>query len=404
MLHDDHRHLDPVRLHDVVAAGHAGGRRSAIGEMHGQPLARAGWRSTCMLLVAGCFLPPAAIILMTTPILMPVITAAGFDPIWFGVILTINMELGLITPPVGLNLFVINGIAPGREAAQTILKGALPVHALHGAGDRDPVLLPRDRHLAAQSRVMGVRARPPSGETHLVAAQADTARCAAAGSAARCAAAALGDRCTAGSWRPRMRCAARGDRRPRRPRLPRRQQPEAGGLPRRSRSPGRPGAGARPAHGAVGAGAARRTSTCSSAASRASSTSPSPARRPTRLAAPACTARKIEIGAIHTYLELFGRYFIDLTPHVCADRRADRPTRTATSTPGPTPRTRRRSSRRPPSSDGIVIAQVERARRHGAARRHPRRLGRLRRARRRVRTSSSRCSRATRRRSPRSRC
>ena len=47
-----------------------------------------------MLLVAGCFLPPAAIILMTTPILMPVIKAAGFDPIWFGVILTINMELG----------------------------------------------------------------------------------------------------------------------------------------------------------------------------------------------------------------------------------------------------------------------------------------------------------------------
>ena len=78
-----------------------------------------------MLLVAGCFLPPAAIILMTTPILMPVITAAGFDPIWFGVILTINMELGLITPPVGLNLFVINGITPDVKLT-TILKGALP--------------------------------------------------------------------------------------------------------------------------------------------------------------------------------------------------------------------------------------------------------------------------------------
>jgi TRAP-type C4-dicarboxylate transport system permease large subunit len=78
-----------------------------------------------MLLVAGCFLPPAAIILMTTPILMPVITAAGFDPIWFGVILTINMELGLITPPVGLNLFVINGITPDVSLL-TILKGAFP--------------------------------------------------------------------------------------------------------------------------------------------------------------------------------------------------------------------------------------------------------------------------------------
>ncbi|MDO9143865.1 TRAP transporter large permease [Rhodoferax sp.] len=78
-----------------------------------------------MLLVAGCFLPPAAIILMTTPILMPVITAAGFDPIWFGVVLTINMELGLITPPVGLNLFVINGISPDIKLT-TILKGAVP--------------------------------------------------------------------------------------------------------------------------------------------------------------------------------------------------------------------------------------------------------------------------------------
>ncbi|MEO7246630.1 MAG: TRAP transporter large permease [Rubrivivax sp.] len=78
-----------------------------------------------LLLVAGCFLPPAAIILMTTPILMPVILSAGFDPIWFGVILTINMELGLITPPVGLNLFVINGITPDIKLP-TILRGALP--------------------------------------------------------------------------------------------------------------------------------------------------------------------------------------------------------------------------------------------------------------------------------------
>jgi C4-dicarboxylate transporter, DctM subunit len=78
-----------------------------------------------MLLVAGMFLPPAAIILMTTPILMPVILAAGFDPVWFGVVLTINMELGLITPPVGLNLFVINGISPDVKLP-TILKGALP--------------------------------------------------------------------------------------------------------------------------------------------------------------------------------------------------------------------------------------------------------------------------------------
>ncbi len=77
------------------------------------------------LLIAGLFLPPVAVIIMTAPILLPVITDAGFDPYWFGVILTINMEIGLITPPVGLNLYVINGIAPDIGLA-TILKGALP--------------------------------------------------------------------------------------------------------------------------------------------------------------------------------------------------------------------------------------------------------------------------------------
>jgi C4-dicarboxylate transporter, DctM subunit len=78
-----------------------------------------------LLLVAGCFLPPAAIILMTAPILFPIVTAAGFDPVWFCVILTINMEVGLITPPVGLNLYVINGIAPDVPLKK-ILWGSLP--------------------------------------------------------------------------------------------------------------------------------------------------------------------------------------------------------------------------------------------------------------------------------------
>ncbi|HEX2018389.1 MAG TPA: TRAP transporter large permease [Aurantimonas sp.] len=77
------------------------------------------------LLVAGFFLPPVAVILMTAPILLPIITGAGFDPYWFAVILTINMEIGLITPPVGLNLYVINGIAPDISLGQ-ILRGSLP--------------------------------------------------------------------------------------------------------------------------------------------------------------------------------------------------------------------------------------------------------------------------------------
>ena len=77
------------------------------------------------LIIAGFFLPPVAVILMTAPILLPVITGAGFDPIWFAVVLTINMEIGLISPPVGLNLYVINGIAPDISL-HTILVGSLP--------------------------------------------------------------------------------------------------------------------------------------------------------------------------------------------------------------------------------------------------------------------------------------
>ena len=77
------------------------------------------------LLISGFFLPPVAVILMSAPILLPVIINAGFDPYWFAVILTINMEIGLISPPVGLNLYVINGIAPDIRL-QSILKGAFP--------------------------------------------------------------------------------------------------------------------------------------------------------------------------------------------------------------------------------------------------------------------------------------
>jgi C4-dicarboxylate transporter DctM subunit len=64
------------------------------------------------VVVLGFFLPPVSIILMTAPIILPPLRAASFDLIWFGVIMTIVMEMGLIHPPVGLNLFVIRNIAP----------------------------------------------------------------------------------------------------------------------------------------------------------------------------------------------------------------------------------------------------------------------------------------------------
>jgi tripartite ATP-independent transporter DctM subunit len=77
------------------------------------------------LLVAGFFLPPVAVIVMTSAILLPVIMTLGFDPYWFAIVFTINMEIGLITPPVGLNLYIIKGITPDVSLS-TILRGSVP--------------------------------------------------------------------------------------------------------------------------------------------------------------------------------------------------------------------------------------------------------------------------------------
>ena len=78
-----------------------------------------------LVIVLGFFLPPVSIILMTAPIFLPPLKAAGFDLIWFGVLMTIVMETGLIHPPVGLNIFVIKNIAPDI-ALVDIIWGVLP--------------------------------------------------------------------------------------------------------------------------------------------------------------------------------------------------------------------------------------------------------------------------------------
>jgi len=75
--------------------------------------------------VLGFFLPPVSIILMTAPIILPPLRAADFDLIWFGVIMTIVMEMGLIHPPVGLNIFVIKNIAPDIPLSD-VMWGVIP--------------------------------------------------------------------------------------------------------------------------------------------------------------------------------------------------------------------------------------------------------------------------------------
>jgi len=78
-----------------------------------------------ILIIMGCLLDPMAILVISLPIFFPIIKALGFDPVWFGIIVTINVEIGMITPPVGLNLFILKGAIPG-VTMKDIVKGSLP--------------------------------------------------------------------------------------------------------------------------------------------------------------------------------------------------------------------------------------------------------------------------------------
>lgn len=78
-----------------------------------------------LFFVMGCFLDAMAMIILMVPIVFPVVTALGFDPVWFGVIIVMTVELGLITPPVGMNVYVINSIA-SKVSLTTIFKGVTP--------------------------------------------------------------------------------------------------------------------------------------------------------------------------------------------------------------------------------------------------------------------------------------
>jgi C4-dicarboxylate transporter DctM subunit len=78
-----------------------------------------------MYLVLGCLMDAMAMIILTIPIIFPVITALGFDPVWFGVIIVMTVELGLIHPPVGMNVFVIKTVVQDVNFS-TIFYGVIP--------------------------------------------------------------------------------------------------------------------------------------------------------------------------------------------------------------------------------------------------------------------------------------
>ena len=79
-----------------------------------------------VLLVMGCFMEPISIIMVTIPIFMPITRLLGFDPIWFGTIMLLNMQMATISPPFGMILFVMKGVAPPHITMGDIYKAAYP--------------------------------------------------------------------------------------------------------------------------------------------------------------------------------------------------------------------------------------------------------------------------------------
>ncbi len=78
-----------------------------------------------VLVIIGCFMETLSMLLTMAPLITPIVVALGFDPVWFGILLMVLLETALITPPIGINLYVVQGIRQGGPM-NDVIKGALP--------------------------------------------------------------------------------------------------------------------------------------------------------------------------------------------------------------------------------------------------------------------------------------
>jgi len=82
-----------------------------------------------LLILLGMIVDAVSLIVVTTPVLLPLVTALGYDPLWFGIVMVLNLEIAVITPPVGLNLYALRGVCP-ELSVEEIIKSALPFVAV----------------------------------------------------------------------------------------------------------------------------------------------------------------------------------------------------------------------------------------------------------------------------------
>ncbi|UCC61201.1 MAG: TRAP transporter large permease subunit [Dehalococcoidia bacterium] len=96
-----------------------------------------------ILIILGCFLDPGAITMITIPIFIPIVVSLGFEPLWFGIVFVIIMEMGYLTPPFGMNLFVMKGVAPPGITMGDIYRSIIPFVLLQMAGLAVIMLFPQ---------------------------------------------------------------------------------------------------------------------------------------------------------------------------------------------------------------------------------------------------------------------
>lgn len=88
------------------------------------------WLVLALMMIAifflGCLMDAASLLFITMPIFLPIANKLGFDPLWFGIVVLLNLEIATITPPVGLNLYVLKGIVPPEVSLHDIIRGAAP--------------------------------------------------------------------------------------------------------------------------------------------------------------------------------------------------------------------------------------------------------------------------------------
>jgi tripartite ATP-independent transporter DctM subunit len=85
-------------------------------------------------MIMGCFLDPNGIIMITAPIFFPIINSLGFNPVWFGVLFVVNMEMGYLTPPFGFNLFYMQAVVPKGVVMTDIYRSIIPFVGLQALG------------------------------------------------------------------------------------------------------------------------------------------------------------------------------------------------------------------------------------------------------------------------------